>query len=108
MKYFPCNHGTSNLVTLHLYQSHNALGHNDSTRLYNFTKGHNYWRKWHQHCYKYVRSCPDIQQMALKGSYYVDLHHLTPSFPMSFISMDIFGLYHETDNVNQYTLSYAC
>ena len=38
-----------------LPESHNALGHNGPTRLYNFIRRHYYWRKMHQHCNKYVR-----------------------------------------------------
>ena len=37
-----------------LYESHNALGHNGSTRLHNFIRGHYYWKKLCQHCNKYV------------------------------------------------------
>ena len=37
-----------------LYESHNAVGHNDSTRLYHFIRRHYYWKELHQHCNKYV------------------------------------------------------
>ena len=48
-----------------LYESHNASGHNGSIRLYNFIKRHYYW-KLYQHCNKYVRSCPECQQVTFK------------------------------------------
>ena len=53
---------------------------------------------------KYVRSCPECQQVKLKESHYVDLH-----LPIQlFLSMDILGQYCETENGNQYALSCAC
>ena len=59
-----------------LYESHNALGNNGSTRLYNAIKTHCYWKKLWQHCNKYVRSCPECQQVMVKEPHYVDF---TPS-----------------------------
>ena len=90
-----------------LYESHNALGHNDFTRVYNFVKRH-YWRKLHQHCNKYVRSCPECQQVTLKEHHYVNLCLPILQFPMSFIIMDLLGPYHGTENGNQYTLIVIC
>ena len=57
-----------------LYESHSKLGHNGSTRLYNFIKRHYYWRKLHQQCNKYIRSCPECPQVTLKEPLYVNLH----------------------------------
>ena len=72
-----------------LYESHNALGHNGSTRMFNFIKKHHYWKKLWQHCNKYVRSSLECQKVTLKEPHYVDLHLLIPQFSMSFISMDL-------------------
>ena len=65
-------------------------------------------KKLHQHCNKYIRSCPECQQVTLKEPQYVDLHLHTPQFPMSFISMDLLGTYHETENGNQCALTVIC
>ena len=78
------------MQTHFLYLSHTALGHNGPTRLYNHIKRHYYWRKLH------VRSCPECQQVTVKECHYVDFHLHIPQFPMSFISMDILGQFHET------------
>ena len=91
-----------------LYESYNALGYNGSTRLYNFIKTHYYWKKLWQHHNKYVRSCPECQWVTLKEPHYVDLHLPIPHFLMSFISMDLLGMYFKTENRDQYTLSYEC
>ena len=64
--------------------------------MYNFIKRNYYWRKLHQPCNKFVRSCPECQQVTLKEPSHVELHPPIPQFPMSFISMDILGQYHVT------------
>ena len=89
-----------------LYESHNALGHNGSTRLYHFIRMHYYWKALHQHCNKYLCSCPECQQVTLKEPQYVNLHLPIPQFVMSFISMDLLGPYQETEKGNQYALSH--
>ena len=84
--------------------NHNALGHNGPTRLYHFIRRHYYWKKLHQYCNKYAYSCPECQQVSLKEPQYVKLHSPTLPFPMSFISMELLGSYHETEKGNQYAL----
>ena len=74
-----------------LYECHNALGHNGSTRLYHFISRHYYWKRLCQHCNTYVCSCSGCQQVALKGPQYVNLCLPIPKFQMSFISMDLVG-----------------
>ena len=91
-----------------LFESHNTLGHNSSTRLYNVFKRHYYWRRIQQYCNKYVHSCPECQQITLKEPYYVNLHLSILQFPMFFISIDILGQYCETENGNQYALTVQC
>ena len=91
-----------------LYESHKALGHKGSTRLYNFIKWHYYWKRLWQHCNKYVRPCPKCQQFTLKELHYVDSHLPIRQLPMSFISMNLLGPYHETGNGNQYDLTIIC
>ena len=49
-----------------LYKSHNTLGHNGSTRLYNSIKRFYYSKKLYQNCDKYVRSSTECQQATLK------------------------------------------
>ena len=68
-----------------LYESHNALGHNGSTRLYHFIRMHYYCKKLHQHCNKYVCSCTESQQVTLKEPQYINLHLSIPQFPMLFM-----------------------
>ena len=80
------------------HETHNALGHNGSTRLYNFIKRHYYCRKLHQYYNKYVRSCPEYQQVTLKETLYLTFHLPILQFLMSFISMDLLGPYCETEN----------
>ena len=48
-----------------LYESHNALGCNGSTR-YHFIRRNYYWKKLHEHCTKYVHSCPECQQVTFE------------------------------------------
>ena len=62
----------------------------------------------HQHCNKYVQSCPECQQVTLKELQYINLHLPIPQFPMSFISMDFLGPYQETEKGNQYALAVIC
>ena len=80
-----------------LYKSHNVLGHNGSTRLYNFIKRYYFQRKLCQHCNKYVGSCPECQQVTLKEPQYINTHLSIPQFPMSFISMDLLVPYSEIE-----------
>ena len=87
-----------------LYENHNALRHNGSTHLYNFIKRHYYWKRLHQHFNKYVRSCPECQQVNLKECPYIGLHLPT----LEFCSMDILGQYCETESRNQSTLTVMC
>ena len=91
-----------------LYESHKAQGHNGSTRLYDFIRKHYYWKKLHQHSNKYIWSCPDCQQIALKEPHYINLHLPVPQFTMSFISMDLLSPYHEAKKGNQYALTVIC
>ena len=85
-----------------LNDCYSTLGHNDSTRLYYFTRRHYYWKMCHQHCNKYISLHPECQQVTLKEPQYSNLHLPIPQFPMSFISMDLVGPYRETENGNQY------
>ena len=39
---------------------------------------------------------------------YINLPLQIPQFPMSFISMDLLGPYHETEKENQYALTVIC
>ena len=91
-----------------LYENHNSLGHNGSTRLHNYIKRHYNWRKLWQHCNKYIRSCSECHQVTLKEPHYVDLHLPLPQFLMFFITMDLLGPYQETENGDQYALTTIC
>ena len=91
-----------------LYEHHNALGQNSSTRLYHFIRRHYYWKKLHHHCRKYVHSCPECQQVTLKEPQYINLHLPTPQLPMSFSSMDLLGPYRDTEKGNKYALTVIC
>ena len=54
---------------------------------------------------KYIRLFTECQWITLKEPHYIHLHLLIPQFPMSFISMGLYGPYHETQNGNQYALT---
>ena len=90
-----------------LYMSYNALGHNCPTCLHSIIKRHYYWRKLCQHCNRYVRSCPNFQQLTLKEPHNVDIHLPIPQFPMTCVSMDILGPYQETENGNLHSKCYV-
>ena len=64
-----------------LYESHNALGHTGSTRLYTSIRKHYYWKKLYQHCNKYIQPCPECQPVTLKEPQYINLHLHTPQIP---------------------------
>ena len=55
---FPCNMVPNALQLCILYESHNALGHNDSSRLHHYIRRHCYWKMLSQHCNNYVFPCP--------------------------------------------------
>ena len=86
-------------------ESHNALGHYGSTKLYNFIRRHYYWKTLCQHCNKYAQSCPGCQQVTLKEPQYIILSLSILQFPMSLISMGLLDPYHETEKGNQYALT---
>ena len=50
----------------------------------------------------------ECQQVNLKEPQNVNLHLPIPNFPMSFVSMDLVGLYRETENGIQYALMVIC
>ena len=91
-----------------LYECHNALGHNGTTRLYTFIKRFYYWKKLYQDCSKYVRSCAECQQVTSKEPQYVNLHLPILQFPMAFISMDLLGPHSKTESGSQYVLTVIC
>ena len=93
-----------NLPPYMLHESHNALRHTGSTMLYNFIKRFYYWKKLHQDCGMYVRSCTECLQATFREPQYVNPHLPIPLFPMSFISMDLLGPYRETENGNPYAM----
>ena len=88
-----------------LYECHNALGHNGSTRLYNFIRRHYYWKKLCQHCNKYMLVCRMLTSNFKKSPSISTCIYLIPQIPMSFINMDLVGPYRETENGNQYALT---
>ena len=67
-----------------------------------------YWKKLHQHCNKYVWSCPECQQVTSKEPQHISLHILIPQFSMSFISLDLLDPYCETERGNQFALTVIC
>ena len=44
-----------------LYESHNTLGHNGTTSLYQFVKRQYYWKDFKESVQKFVRHCPQCQ-----------------------------------------------
>ena len=83
-----------------LYECHNALGLNGSTRLYQFIRRNYYWKKLCQNGNNYMHSCTECQQVTLKELQYINLHLPIANFPMSFINMDLVGPYRETESSN--------
>ena len=90
-----------------LSESHNAVGHNGVQDCTTLLKDTYYLKKVWQHCNKYVRSCPECQQVTLKEPYYVDLHLQISQFHV-LISMDLFNPYCKLVNGNQYALLVIC
>ena len=66
------------------------------------------WKKLHQDCNKYVRSCTESQQVTLKEPQNINLHLPILQFPMSFITMDLIGPNNEIENGKQYVLTVIC
>ena len=97
-----------NLHSYILYKSHNSIGHNISTKLYNFIKRFYYCKILYQVCNDYVISCTECQQATLKKPKYVKLHSPILQFSLSFISIDLLGPYSEMENGNQYMLTVIC
>ena len=78
-----------------LYESQNSLGHNGTTRFYQFLK-----RQCNQKCLKesvqkFVRDCLKCQKN-LQTLNYVLLHLDIPQTPMDFISMELIGPFETT------------
>ena len=44
-----------------LYESHNGLDHNGTTRLYQFLKRQYYWKGLKESAQKFVRNCPQCE-----------------------------------------------
>ena len=91
-----------------LYEWHNALGPSRSTRLYTFIERHYYWKKSHQDCNMYVRSCTECQQATLKEPCNINLYLPILQFPMVFISMDLLGPQSKIESGNQYMRTIIC
>ena len=91
-----------------MYESHNALGHNRPTRLYNFIKRFYCLKNLLQDCNKYVRSCTECQQVTLEETWYANLHLPILQFPMPFISINLLGPCSEMEYGNQYVLTVIC
>ena len=83
-----------------IYKCHNALGHNGSTRQTSLLKDFYYWKKLHQDCSKYVRSCAECQQVTLKEPQYIHLKLPNLQFTMAFISVDLLGPYSKMESGN--------
>ena len=65
-------------------------------------------KKMYQQCNRYVCWCPECKQVTLKEPQSINLQLQVLQFPMSFISMDWLGPYHETEKGNQCALTIIC
>ena len=71
--------------------AHNKLGHNGISRIYAMLKCLYYWKGMKTSIVKHVKSCDICQKYNLQVVPYAKLHFDTATFPMEFISMDLFG-----------------
>ena len=62
----------SMLQQLVLTMTHDLLGHNGTTRLYNYIRWFYIWQELKQGCANHVSKCKDCQQVSLKSQHYVD------------------------------------
>ena len=74
---------------------HDLLGHNGTTRLYNYIKQFYFWQELKQDCENHVYKCKDCQQVSLKNQHYVDSNLRVPNMPMACIAMNLLGEYSE-------------
>ena len=80
--------------------SHNKLGHNGINRTYTMLKRLYHWKGMKASITKHIKNCDVYQKCNLQVVPYAKLHFNTATFPMEFISMDLFGeLYTLPDQV---------
>ena len=83
----------SMLRQLVLTMTHNVLGHNGTTRLYNYNKKFCSWQELKQDCANHVCKCKDCHQVCLKSQHYVDSNLRIPNVPMACIALDLLREY---------------
>ena len=85
----------SMLQQLVLTMTHNLLGHNGTTRLYNYIRQFYFWQELKQDCANHTHKFKDCQQVSLKSQDYVDSNVRIPNVPMACIAIDLLGEYSE-------------
>ena len=98
----------SMLWQLVLTMTHDLLGHNVTTRLYNYIRCFYFWQELKQDCANHVCKCKDCQQVSLKSQHYVDSKLRIPNVPMACIAMDLLGEYSEMTQGHHYALTVIC
>ena len=88
-----------------LHQSHDALGHNGTQRLYHYLKRLYYWKGLRPDVDKHVKHCLQCRQQNLRPQKYAQLHAEIPSMPMHFLAMDLIGRFPTSSKGNCYALT---
>ena len=79
------------LQQLVLTTTHDLLGHNGNTRLYNYIRLFYFWQVLKQDCANHVHKCKDCQQVSLKNQHYVDSNLSIPNVLMACITLYLLG-----------------
>ena len=98
----------SKLQQLVLTTTHNQLGHNGTTILYNYIKWFYFWQKLKQDCTKHVCKCKDYQQVSLKSQHNIVSKLIMPKVTMACISVDLLGDCNEMMQCHHYALTVIC
>ena len=98
----------STLWQLVLTMTHDLLGHNGSTRLYNYIRWFYFWQELKQESANHVCKCKDCQQVTLKNQHYIDSNLRISNVLMACIAMILLGEYSEMTQGHHYALTVIC
>ena len=90
------------------YESHNSLGYNGTTRLYQYLKRQYHWKGLQESVQKFVKHCTQCQTTNLQAPNYVQLHLEITQTSMNFISVNLIGPFETTTKGNQCALAVIC
>ena len=99
----------SMLRQLVLNMTHDLLGHNGTTILYNYIRQFYFWQELKQDCTNHLCKCKDCQQVSLKSQHYIDSNLRIPNVLMTCIAVDILEEYwRQHEAMVMHWLSYVC